>query len=471
MEDDITLDPIEGGPAIPPDEVQDPTEDKDQVERTIKDTMGKDATDPALSDAEKNTAVKMEIGEGEEIKKEDFADLEDIELETKQAGDPTLVTVPDKFDPTTYDPTLIDKEDVGTFDAAKGEIRDENLVDFDAIKGEVSDESIAEAAQGEVSEESTVRYQMAELTASIEEGKPLPPWASPTARKVAGIMQQRGLGTSSMAAAAMTQAILEAGIPIAQSDAATYAAMDLRNLDNRQAAALQNAATYAAMDRANLDARTQAAITNAQSFLAMDLQNLSNEQKSREVTYQAQTQAMFNNQAAENAAAQFNAKSQNEVDMFFTELGTQVATSNANRVAATEQFNVGQANAMSQFQASLNSAREQFNTNLDFQIENSNAEWRRSINTQNTAAENSANQQNVQNAFAKSQNAVNNLWQEYRDELAWAFTNAENELSRQHELTLYALQQAHTMDVLDEELEGDIWRRVGERLVDKILPG
>lgn len=435
----------------------------------VKKRLESDSDKPSLSDAETRTASKITSGEGEELKREDFSELKDIELTTEVAEDPTLIDTPDKFDPTSYDPTLV--EDVGTFDAAQGKIRDENLVDFESIKGEVSDKSIAEAAIGEVSPEATVRFQMAELTDSIEEGKPLPPWASPTARKVNALMAQRGLGSSSMAAAAMTQAILESGIPIAQADAATYAAIDLKNLDNRQQVALQNAATYAAMDRANLDARTQAAITNAQSFLAMDLQNLTNEQKSREVTYQANVKAMFENQAAENAAAQFNAKSQNEVDMFFTELGTQVATANANRVAATEQFNVGQKNAMSQFRANLNNARDQFNTQLDVQIATSNAEWRRSINTQNTAAENAANQQNVQNAFAKSENATNNLWQEYRDELAWIFSSAENELSRAHELTLYALQQANTMDILDEELEGDIWRRVGERLVDKIIPG
>ena len=435
----------------------------------VKKRLESDSDKPSLSDAETRTASKITSGEGEELKREDFSELKDIDLTTEVAQDPTLIDTPDKFDPTSYDPTLV--ENVGAFDAAQGKIRDENLVDFESIKGEVSEKSIAEAAIGEVSPEATVRFQMAELTDSIEEGKPLPPWASPTARKVNALMAQRGLGSSSMAAAAMTQAILESGIPIAQADAATYAAIDLKNLDNRQQVALQNAATYAAMDRANLDARTQAAITNAQSFLAMDLQNLTNEQKSREVTYQANVKAMFENQAAENAAAQFNAKSQNEVDMFFTELGTQVATANANRVAATEQFNVGQKNAMSQFRANLNNARDQFNTQLDVQIATSNAEWRRSINTQNTAAENAANQQNVQNAFAKSENATNNLWQEYRDELAWIFSSAENELSRAHELTLYALQQANTMDILDEELEGDIWRRIGERLVDKIIPG
>ena len=92
------------------------------------------------------------------------------------------------------------------------------------------------------------------------------------------MMQSRGLGASSMASAAMTQAIMEAGIPIAASDAKSYSQIQLTNLNNQQQATLQNAMTYA-MDKANLDARLRTAVNNAQSFLQIDLTNLSNEQK------------------------------------------------------------------------------------------------------------------------------------------------------------------------------------------------
>ena len=93
-------------------------------------------------------------------------------------------------------------------------------------------------------------------------------------------MASRGMGASSMAAAAITQAVMESGIPIAQSDAQAYATIQLKNLDFKQKAALQNAVTYAQMDQANLNNRMKAASQNAQTFLTMDTQNLQNKQKS-----------------------------------------------------------------------------------------------------------------------------------------------------------------------------------------------
>lgn len=433
----------------------------------IKKTLEDQATSPSLETGEKYTPQDI-TEKTDEIITQPTA-LPEVSVTASQVGDPTMVTQPVAGEVSKVEPSLVTGEDLGVLEGAAGKLSEEAQVDISQVQGTVSPESLVQAAQGEVSPESTVQYQMGELMSSIEAGEPLPPWAAPAARAVGAIMAQRGLGASSMASAAMTQAVLESGIPIAQADAQTYAQMDLTNLNNRQQAALQNAATYAAMDKANLDARLQAAVTNAQSFLSIDLQNLTNDQRTRELNYQSKVQAAFSNQAAENAAAQFNAKTQNEVDMFFAELGTQVATANANRAAASEQFNVNQKNAMSQFVENLNNARDQFNSTMKFQIDASNAEWRRAINTQNTAATNEANRMNAQNAFAKSQTAMSNLWQEYRDELAWANTSAENAAARSHEITLYALQQAYTLDILDENLENDIWKRIGDKIVDKVL--
>ena len=79
-----------------------------------------------------------------------------------------------------------------------------------------------------------------------------PAWAAGALRKVNEVMNARGLGASSMAAAAMTQALMESGVQIAQQDANKYAAIQLQNLNNQQQTALANAATFAAMDKANL---------------------------------------------------------------------------------------------------------------------------------------------------------------------------------------------------------------------------
>jgi hypothetical protein len=94
---------------------------------------------------------------------------------------------------------------------------------------------------------------LGELFSSFEEGKPLPAWAAPAVRNVGAMMQARGLGASSMASAAITQAIMESGIPIAKADADRYGNMDITNLSNQQQSVMQNAMTYAGMDKANLD--------------------------------------------------------------------------------------------------------------------------------------------------------------------------------------------------------------------------
>ena len=63
--------------------------------------------------------------------------------------------------------------------------------------------------------------------------------------------------------------------------------------------------------------------------------------------YNALTQAMFKDAAEDNARQQFNAKNELQVEEFFAELESQVETANANRIAAIEQFNAGEANAKS----------------------------------------------------------------------------------------------------------------------------
>jgi len=279
---------------------------------------------------------------------------------------------------------------------------------------------------------------MEELLSTIKDGQPLPAWAAPAVRQAAAVMQQRGLGSSSMAAAAMVTAVMESGIPIAASDAKTYATLQLQNLNNKQQAVLQNAAASAQMDMANLNAQQQANVNNAKAFLSIDLQNLPNEQQSATISYQGQLQAMLTDQAAVNAAAQFNAKSQMELDMFFEQLGSQVESATLNRVAAIEQYNVSQTNAMSQFNTQMDAAREQFNANMSAQIAQSNAQWRRDINTANTATQNAANQQNVMNLLSLSQQSLANLWQTYRDQAAWTMQISENREARAHNAAMQA---------------------------------
>jgi len=336
-----------------------------------------------------------------------------------------------------------------------------DLIDLDDLSNQtLSSGALAEAATQDLTEKATVKYQLSELFSGIEEGKPLPAWASPAVRKVTAVMQQRGLGSSSMAAAAMTQAVMESGVSIASQDAQMYGAIQLKNLDNQQQAALQNALQVATMDRQNADARTKAAISNAQALLSIDLKELDAQQQSNSLKYSAITQAALADSAAENARTQLNAKNELQVEEFFTELGVQIDTANINRDVALRQFNISQENAYKEFNATVKDQREKFNANMKFAVDQSNAQWRRTINTANTATLNEANRINVQNKFNASQTALNQLWQQYRDNATFNFTASQSELQRKHESVLKALEVSATKEIYDDQQKSDIAKTI-----------
>jgi len=292
----------------------------------------------------------------------------------------------------------------------------------------------------------------------------MPAFAAPAVRKVAGIMQARGLGASSMAAAAMTQAVMESGVVIAAQDAQKYATIQLQNLNNQQQTALANAAQIAAMDKANLSARLQSAVTNAQLLLATETKNLDAKQQSNTLSYNALTQAIFKDSAEENARQQFNAKNELQVEEFFAELGSQVETANANRMAATDQFNAGEINSQAQFNSAMRDNREKFNANMQYAIDQSNVQWRRQVNTADTAVQNETNRINVQNQFTASQNALNNLWQKYRDNAAWNFQKNESYLQRQHEVGIMAMEFANTKSLYSQQQKDQLAAGIGNWL-------
>ena len=351
--------------------------------------------------------------------------------------------------------------------AAQGAVSERALIGN--VEGTVSEQAVAQAATGELDERATVQYQIGQLFQSFEEGSEPPAWASPAMRSVSAQMAARGLGASSMAAAAVTQAIMEAGIPIAKADADKYQQMQLTNLTNQQQAALQNAMTYAAMDKANLDARNQAAVNNARAFLNLDLQNLSNRQKISEVQYQGELQKLLTDTAAENASRQFNAESHAQIDQFYDQLDASIQAANKNRVTTQEQFNASSKNAMAQYLANYNLQREQFDINMSAQIEQSNVQWRRSTTTANTQADNEAERINAQNLYNLSTAAQARLWQEYRDNAAWILQFGEAEKDRKHQSALLALEQSGNLEMYEEQVKYDAIGDLADGVITKIL--
>ena len=177
-------------------------------------TRGSKVTDVETELQERAGAAKLPTGsevtvEEQKVQKDELlsnpAKLKEVEFEVAQVPTTGLeVTVPQTKSAEKYTAQTIQ----GTPEAvaAQGKLSSEAVVGD--ITGTVSEQSVAQAAQGQVSEESTVQYQIGELFKSFEEGKPPPAWAAPAMRAVGAVMQSRGLGASSMASAAITQAIV-----------------------------------------------------------------------------------------------------------------------------------------------------------------------------------------------------------------------------------------------------------------------
>jgi hypothetical protein len=228
--------------------------------------------------------------------------------------------------------------------------------------------------------------------------------------------------------------------------------MTITDFNANQQAAMQNATTMANMDLATADQNTKLAITNAKNFLAMDMSNLTNEQQSTMLDQQALQQRLLSNQAAENAASQFNATSENQMNQFMTNLAQQIETFNSTQLNAMQQFNASETNRVSainaqndlaadKFNSELASKVEMFDQQLEFQtdswnaqnaqaVEQANIEWRRKSNTIDTAAQNAANQAVAKMSFNMSMGEQNYMWQKLRDDAAFSQQSEENAKER-----------------------------------------
>jgi len=240
--------------------------------------------------------------------------------------------------------------------------------------------------------------------------------------------QSRVMNASKISDIANMNFTAEQQIALENSRAANT--MNLANLSNRQAKVMAHASALANLDMANLSNEQQSAVMNAQNFMQRDMANLSNQQQTELFTSQQRIQSILTDQAAVNAAEQFNATSENQTKQFFAQLDTQISQFNAAQANAQEQFNAGEANAIEKFNTEVQNQRDQFNANNRLVIDQANAQWRRQIATADTAAINRANEINAQNLLGISNTAYNNLWQYYSDAMQYAWTSAENERDR-----------------------------------------
>jgi len=324
----------------------------------------------------------------------------------------------------------------------------------------------AQQAIATLDPKATVRGQLESITTDIEaslaSGSNLPAFARGAAEAAKATMQARGLGASTMLAEALAEGILKSSIPIAAADAQTYKEVIFQNLNNNQ----------------------QAAVINAQSYLQMDLANLSNTQQSNLQNLHASQQTLLSDNAARNAALQFNATSQNQVNQFYDSINTNLQAQNAQRADAMGQYNTAEANkvaalnaknatavadanaqretAINQFNKTLEDARGRFNVENQRVIDQSNAIWRRSINTANNTAANASNETNAMNMLNLSNFAMSGLWQQWRDEASWVQTTSQNVENRDHNIAIAALERTTAFDLQNSAQKAALYALLGQ---------
>ena len=403
--------PLEEATLIPPDQPTDTNIDTPPIEDTpvaVDTTPGPIATLSAATQGLNPALLPPEV--------------EDTQLQSIDQGANTLLD-PDAFQATG--PAAIGSQAAAAATVAEGTGQVAGATPIDAsLVGTGADVQGAEgvAVERDLKQGELVSEQIAELTAGLSTGQ-VPNWAKPALTQVEQQLAARGLSRSSIGEAALTNAIIQAAMPIAQA--------------NAQA----------------LQRRSEINLSNAQQI---QVQNLNNSQQANLQRSQQQQQVLLTDQASENAASQFNSASEQQTQQFNAQMKTSIMQNNAARITAISQFNTGQFNAMSQFNSQMDAQVEQFNVSQASAIAQSNVAWRRAANTADTAAINSATMNDANNRFKLTSQDMANRWQSLRDLAHWSQQSSESGLDRQNRIALGAMEAQAANDVAYRNSIGNI---------------
>lgn len=233
-------------------------------------------------------------------------------------------------------------------------------------------------------------------------------------------------------------------------NARNFLQLDLANLDASTRAAIENARNSLTVEVANLNNRQSTAIENARAFLQMDLTNADRAQQSAIFNAQSMLQTMFSDQAAINAANQFNATSENQVNQFFAGLSHDVALFNSSQLLTSDQFNI-----------SMDDARERFNVQNSLLVDQANTQWLRLINTANTELLNEESMFNAQALLDISNTAIANALTLLRDKNAFTFAASESGLERSLRMSIAQLQANTNLSLANKASKSGLGAALG----------
>ena len=245
--------------------------------------------------------------------------------------------------------------------------------------------------------------------------------------------------------------------------------MNMANLTNSQAMVMAEAAALSQLDISNLNNRQQAAVQNAQNFMQMDMQNLNNEQQTNMFKSQQIMASLFTDQAAENAASQFNASSENQTQQYFASLANQTSQFNAAQTNAMSQFDSESVNTINRFNAELDNQRDQFNAKSALEIAQANVQWRQNATTLNTAAANEANMEYAKTVNGLTGTALDQLWQRERDLMSFAFNSSEKAADRAVQVAVAKLTGEQAEALADSVGKGKFLATILDGFVGKIF--
>ena len=380
-------------------------------------------------------------------------------------------------------------------------------------------------------EEALVSNQLDSLLSGVEKGE-IPMWAKPAVAAVEAQLAEKGMAASSVAREALVGTIIQASLPLAQANAQAIQSavaqtktieaqaaeanaqrqqqvalknadnvfkMDMANMaaeqqtelanskfmqtvslvnaNNNQQAAVQNAVLMSQANLAEASLNGQAQIQNAKNFLAMDMANLNNTQQAYMIDAQQEQQRILSDQAAANAAEQFNATSENQVEQFMAGLNTEIDKYNSTQANAMEQFNATQNNAaearragrrsdLNKFNAQLLTQINSYNRTMDYNmnawmannaaaVEAADINYLRAVNTANTAAQNQVNMQTFMSAYGLTSQALAFLGQELRDTADHTFRSIQSEEDRKAQIIATALaNEGKSGELYDDYLDG-----------------
>jgi hypothetical protein len=301
------------------------------------------------------------------------------------------------------------------------------IIDTSTVAGKLLAQKLGEGNYTD--SKSTILGQMEIISAEFKNsnGEPIiPPWAQSLSRDVSRTMAFSGI-TGTAQTAAMSNAIMEAVLGVAEKEASFFQTITIKNLDNKQQAIINKASVLANFETANLDARQEAAVQNARNFLEMDLANLTNEQQAEVLNTQLMMDAIFNDQAAINAARIFGAENANEFQKFYDTMSVQVQTHNSEQINIMKRFNAGEINDASEFNARMQDSRDQFYANMQFNVDTANAKWRQEVLTTNSEMLFDAYSADIKNSMDINQEGLNRLWDRVDSLLDYMFKGAQTE--------------------------------------------